>query len=451
MGKKTQRPAEILTRDELAIYLRVAQDALQPLIDSGQIPGRQIEGEWRFLRAAVDDWLRAPAVPAAPAAGLTRDLPADQGAEGALRDIPAAPPLEFMPADPSNFAPGRGGQPIVAITNHVMIGELAGTIDWFGSPARPNDKKNPKPAVSSNYGIGRDGRVVQFVRDRDTAYANGPIRNPNTAVIPWIADAQAHNINPNSLTISIEWAGFHKGGSSGSVDWLNPKTGHTEKVPVDFMKGTITQFWQPSEVQYQAGLALIRNLCAIHNIPLDRAHIARHSDVDSVHKWFCPGEGFPLQRLLDDLAAAPADPADFPLLHAPSISQAAFTAALVAAHSPVLDETDTPILYGICTANSVDPAVALAFFGQETDYGTQDGATDNKNWGNLWDHAAGTIGSYPTWEQGLVDWCTQLQHPPYPSPATVRTIVPIHRGTDRADNDEYTAAVIARIQALMKA
>ncbi len=445
MGNSTTDSAAwILTLEELATYLRVPQDALQPLIDGGQIPGRQIGGAWRFLRPAVDDWLRAPAVPtvvpAAPPESIVRDLPAD-GAEGAVRDLPAgvaAPPIQFVGAHSNNYDKGRKNQPIKAVVNHVMLGTLDNTIGWFNNGAAQ---------VSANYGIGMDGRIVQFVRDGDTAYANGPVFDPNTAAAPWIGTDHANHLDMNTLTISIEWEGMHKGGQSGHVTW------NGQTLDVALLKDTVKTFWVPSEAQYQAGLSLIRYLCARYNIPTERAHICRHSDFDSLRKWFCPGEGFPMQRLLNDLAPAPvvSTPTDFPLLHAPTISQAAFTAALVAAHSPALQETDSPVLYGICTANNVDPAVALAFFGQETAYGTQAGAGDHKNWGNLWDHTAGTIGSYDTWQQGLVDWCNQLQHPPYPSRPTVRTIVPIHRGTDQPDNDTYAGAVVIRIQALQSA
>jgi N-acetylmuramoyl-L-alanine amidase len=60
-------------------------------------------------------------------------------------------------------------------------------------------------------------------------------------------------------------------------------------------------WWKPTEVQYQAGLWLHRQLIARHGVALERAHITRHSDFDHVNKWFCPGQGFPMPRLLHDL------------------------------------------------------------------------------------------------------------------------------------------------------
>jgi hypothetical protein len=30
------------------------------LAQEGEIPGREIDGEWRFLKAAVDEWLARP-------------------------------------------------------------------------------------------------------------------------------------------------------------------------------------------------------------------------------------------------------------------------------------------------------------------------------------------------------------------------------------------------------
>jgi excisionase family DNA binding protein len=52
------RPGEILTLAEAAEYLRIAEEKLADLAIDGGVPARRIGGEWRFLRKALDDWLR---------------------------------------------------------------------------------------------------------------------------------------------------------------------------------------------------------------------------------------------------------------------------------------------------------------------------------------------------------------------------------------------------------
>lgn len=50
---------EVLTLDEVATYLRLPKDTVSRQAAQGNIPGRQIEETWRFLKAAIDDWLRS--------------------------------------------------------------------------------------------------------------------------------------------------------------------------------------------------------------------------------------------------------------------------------------------------------------------------------------------------------------------------------------------------------
>ncbi len=50
----------VLTLSEAAAYLRVAESHVQHLAETRLLPGRQIGGEWRFLKAGLQDWLRAP-------------------------------------------------------------------------------------------------------------------------------------------------------------------------------------------------------------------------------------------------------------------------------------------------------------------------------------------------------------------------------------------------------
>lgn len=50
---------EVLTLEEVADYLRVPKEAIQRQATRGRIPGRKIDDTWRFLKAAIDDWLRS--------------------------------------------------------------------------------------------------------------------------------------------------------------------------------------------------------------------------------------------------------------------------------------------------------------------------------------------------------------------------------------------------------
>jgi excisionase family DNA binding protein len=49
---------EILTLEEAASYLRLSLEAIERNADKGAIPGRRIDGTWRFSKLALDAWLR---------------------------------------------------------------------------------------------------------------------------------------------------------------------------------------------------------------------------------------------------------------------------------------------------------------------------------------------------------------------------------------------------------
>jgi excisionase family DNA binding protein len=50
---------EVLTLEELARLLRLPEDAVEALARDGELPGRRIGCEWRFVRSAVLEWLSA--------------------------------------------------------------------------------------------------------------------------------------------------------------------------------------------------------------------------------------------------------------------------------------------------------------------------------------------------------------------------------------------------------
>jgi excisionase family DNA binding protein len=58
MSQITDAP-EVLTLDEVAAYLRLPKEIVVRQAAQGYLPGRQIEDTWRFLKAAIDDWLRS--------------------------------------------------------------------------------------------------------------------------------------------------------------------------------------------------------------------------------------------------------------------------------------------------------------------------------------------------------------------------------------------------------
>ena len=50
---------DVLTLEEASGYLQLSIETVTSLALKGSIPGRKIENDWRFLKSAIDDWLRA--------------------------------------------------------------------------------------------------------------------------------------------------------------------------------------------------------------------------------------------------------------------------------------------------------------------------------------------------------------------------------------------------------
>ena len=50
---------DVLTLEEAAEYLRLPSDIVERQAATGHLPGRRIEDTWRFLKVAIDDWLRS--------------------------------------------------------------------------------------------------------------------------------------------------------------------------------------------------------------------------------------------------------------------------------------------------------------------------------------------------------------------------------------------------------
>ena len=57
-------PLDVLTLEELADYLKISTAAVRRAVKEQNLPGRNIGGEWRFLRDGVANWLRGQEAPA---------------------------------------------------------------------------------------------------------------------------------------------------------------------------------------------------------------------------------------------------------------------------------------------------------------------------------------------------------------------------------------------------
>ena len=53
----TSDATEVLTLEELAALLKVSETTAYSLVRGGELPGRKVGREWRFLRSRVLDWL----------------------------------------------------------------------------------------------------------------------------------------------------------------------------------------------------------------------------------------------------------------------------------------------------------------------------------------------------------------------------------------------------------
>jgi excisionase family DNA binding protein len=49
---------QVLTIEEVAVYLRIPEEVVLQEAAQGHLPGRKIADTWRFLKDAIDDWLR---------------------------------------------------------------------------------------------------------------------------------------------------------------------------------------------------------------------------------------------------------------------------------------------------------------------------------------------------------------------------------------------------------
>jgi excisionase family DNA binding protein len=56
---RTIPPCEVLTLAEAAAYLRTSAEEVMRLVREQGLPGQKVGNDCRFLKAAIQDWLRA--------------------------------------------------------------------------------------------------------------------------------------------------------------------------------------------------------------------------------------------------------------------------------------------------------------------------------------------------------------------------------------------------------
>ena len=133
--------------------------------------------------------------------------------------------IKWVGANPKNFAIGRQNEKITKICLHWVVGKLSAADAVFNNPDRQ---------VSAHYGIGHT-TIHQYVREEDTAYHAG-------------------NLTVNRQSIGIE----HEGGPD---------------LPI-------------SEDTHKTSIELVTDICRRYNIPADRQHILKHSEIKATQ---CPG------------------------------------------------------------------------------------------------------------------------------------------------------------------
>ena len=83
------RPLEkqVLDLPEAAKFLRLTQPKVRALAEAGKLPGRKVDRTWRFLKSALEDWLRGRPDPTQALLQQAGIFKGDDSMREILRDI----------------------------------------------------------------------------------------------------------------------------------------------------------------------------------------------------------------------------------------------------------------------------------------------------------------------------------------------------------------------------
>lgn len=164
----------------------------------------------------------------------------------------------------------RNGYTPCLIVWHIAEGTYNGTIAW---------EQNPKSQTSSHFVLGKNGEITQLVPLEMAAWTQGVVKNPTH---PYV---KLHSgVNPNLYCISIECEG----------KWSETKGRLTDKqlAAAEYLTSYIVE-----EVDRIYG----------EEIPIDRAHMIGHCEINSVTRPHCPGELFPFDELISLASGEPPE------------------------------------------------------------------------------------------------------------------------------------------------
>ena len=167
---------------------------------------------------------------------------------------------------------GRNGQKIIGVAVHISGAEWQSNQSWI---------MNPVANASYNALIKRDGKIAQFVEEHNAAYSHGKINRPNWPLLK-------SGANPNLYTLSVSRVG------SNQNLWDAPQMDSTVRLIL---------YWAKR-----------------YNFEPKWPYVFGHKHIDSVGRWFCPGDPF-LTELYKRLEAATAPASDYTQYPIPKVQR----------------------------------------------------------------------------------------------------------------------------------
>ena len=167
---------------------------------------------------------------------------------------------------------GRKGQKVIGVGVHITGAEWQSNYNWI---------MNPKANASYNAMIKRDGSIVSFVQEENAAYSHGKIVKPNWPLLK-------SGVNPNLYTLSVSRVGSNQ------------------------------NLWDPP--QMDSTVRLILYWSKRWGFEPKWPYVFGHRHIDSVGRWFCPGDPF-LKELYRRLAEATAPASDYTQYPIPKVQR----------------------------------------------------------------------------------------------------------------------------------